>query len=1082
KEVNPFSPISGSQFIFDTPSSPVQKSKPCTSNLQSACRLSLTTHMLCSQEMALPQGVEVISINPSAGHLSASCSLPSGRVPYLLATSCSDEKVRFWMCNVSKREPSSVDSLVYQWEEWPLLVKETLPNSSVVSVPGQPIKVSCCHSGRIAVAYRQTTNPPLNSTPHLSTHRLLPSPPALASSPFSSKTHLTQTLHPCQSLPLSPNPANTKEPAVHISTFQCESTGGSQWILEQTIVLEGTDPTTFCAASDGPPGHANIPNNTDFSAPNGNCPGYANRSLVHLDWVSQEDGSHILTVGIGTKIYLYGRLSGKPPDLGLFSETNRDQSLSRLVLLRSVNLLSSVEGSLPIPVSLSWVRDGILVVGMDCEMHVYSQWQPPVAPKPSVTVVQDTDISSSVSSILSAVRQCQEDVFTTGASNISLTLPKRSLTRSMMSLAQKLRGKKTLYDLPVEMEDSGLFEAAHQLFPTLPQYHPVQLLELMDLGKVHRAKAILSHLVKCIAGEIVILKDNAAHPEKRVHSRTISVGGSTARDEKIFNKSESSSPDYTEISSVPPLPLYALLAADEDTAHREKGGSLSGDSGHGSSQTDAYDELFHAHNTPDLDPLNNEQEETGNKVLSSHLLHSSLPGLTRMEQMSLMALADTIATTSTDLKDNQDKSKGLSTCQYAWAFHSEAEEELLNMLPALQKGETTWAELRAMGVGWWLRSTNKLRRCIEKVAKASFQRNNDPLDAAIFYLAMKKKAVVWGLYRSQKNTKMTEFFHNNFSEDRWRKAALKNAFSLLGKQRFQHSAAFFLLAGSSAMSACNPEVFNFYIYLRTHPLLLRRHFSSSDKAKVALTTEVRRADSISLDERRLFFTTAYAHLHAGCPMLALDVLSKMPKVHKHSKVSHQGAKGIPHELSVGSRNGQASEPDWSPPGLNGYQSDGNSNSRSDSVLSFDWSQPSMTLPDEPLELRWDIDKDEEDEDEENNQERAKKADNSVFQDRQDSMLTIAETMKSEESEDSDDFIAPSEDIFLAHLKFTACLKIMSNELRTLSTGYELDGGKLRYQLCQWLEREVQTHTSYSSSDFIPFFIKMLLEYSSALCN
>lgn len=58
---------------------------------------------------------------------------------------------------------------------------------------------------------------------------------------------------------------------------------------------------------------------------------------------------------------------------------------------------------------------------------------------------------------------------------------------------------------------------------------------------------------------------------------------------------------------------------------------------------------------------------------------------------------------------------GLSTCQYAWAFHSEAEEELLNMLPALQKEETTWPELRSMGVGWWLRSTNKLRRCIEKV-------------------------------------------------------------------------------------------------------------------------------------------------------------------------------------------------------------------------------------------------------------------------------------------------------------------------------------------------------------------------------
>lgn len=34
-----------------------------------------------------------------------------------------------------------------------------------------------------------------------------------------------------------------------------------------------------------------------------------------------------------------------------------------------------------------------------------------------------------------------------------------------------------------------------------------------------------------------------------------------------------------------------------------------------------------------------------------------------------------------------------------------------------------------------------------QVARASLQRNNDPLDAAIFYLALKKKAVVWGLYR-----------------------------------------------------------------------------------------------------------------------------------------------------------------------------------------------------------------------------------------------------------------------------------------------------------------------------------------------
>uniref|UniRef100_A0A3P9LQA5 Dmx like 1 n=1 Tax=Oryzias latipes TaxID=8090 RepID=A0A3P9LQA5_ORYLA len=1100
KDLTTPSPMYNSQFLFDIPSSPViPRRKPSTTNLQTACRLSLTTRKLFSQELSLPPGVEAISFTPSAGHLSASCSLPAGRVPYLLASSCSDGKVRFWQCSVSAPEPTSTDDFVYQWEEWTLLVDERLPNCSAVSVPGRPINVSCSF------------------------------PPTL-----------------------------------------CDSTGGSQWILEQTIFLDSTDPTAGSSAVKG----VNLSSNIDLSMPNDNCPGSANRAMVHLDWVSQEDGSHILTVGIGTRIYMYGCLSGKPPELVLSSDAKRDHSLSRLVLLRSVSLVSSVDGSLPIPVSLSWVRDGILVVGMDCEMHVYSQWQP----------------------------QFQEDGVTSAAPTPLLAPPKKALTRSMMSLAQKLSGKKTVYDLPVEMEDSGLFEAAHQLFPTLPQYHPVQLLELMDLGKVHRAKAILSHLVKCIAGEIVTLKESTTNQEKRIRSRTISVGGSTARDEKIFSKSESSSPDYTEISSVPPLPLYALLAADEDTPQLEKGGSVSGDSGHGSSQTDAYDELFHTPNTVDLNLLNEEQEETGSKVidlskysptyfgpehaqvLSSHLLHSSLPGLTRMEQMSLMALADTIATTSTDLKDNQAKSKGgetldecglkfllavrlhtflstslppahraqllcqgLSTCHYAWAFHSEAEEELLNMLPAMQKGEPTWPELRSMGLGWWLRSTDKLRRCIEKVAKASFQKSNDPLDAAIFYLALKKKAVVWGLYRSQKNAKMTEFFRNNFSEDRWRKAALKNAFSLLGKQRFQHSAAFFLLAGSLKDAVevclekmqdlqlalvisrlyesefetsstykkilqrhvlgqdkqipthpdpflrsiaywvledysraldtlivqtqtcdrvcsplCNPEVFNFYIYLRTHPLLLRRHFASCDRAKVGLTTEGRRADSISLDERRLFFTTAYTHLQTGCPMLALEVLSKMPKVHKRSKLPNQDDSSISAELSVGSKNGPASDPDWSRSALNGFDSAGNSlsNSQSDSLLSFDWSQPSLNLPDEPLELKWDSDKDDEDADEDEEPQMTKEekdcktTENSVFQDIPNAFPAGTESSRQSDLKDEDDCIVPSDDILVCQLKFTACLKIMANELRTLSTGYELEGGKLRYQLCQWLEREV----------------------------
>lgn len=388
--------------------------------------------------------------------------------------------MRFWRCSISATLSCTKDDFLYQWEEWPLLLEESLPSSSAVSVPGHPIKVSCCHTGRIAVAYRKTPNSPWNSTSQLHPHSLLTSPPTLTSSPnvrqTSSYLNAAMTLTHSSNFASRFNPAN-REPTVHIGIFQCESTGGSQWILEQTIVLDKADPTVNHGNSNSTAGSADIPHIMDLM-PNEHCQGSGRKNLVHLDWVSQENGSHILTVGIGTKIFMYGRLSGKPPELCLTPDTSRDCSSSCLVLLRSVDLVSSVEGSLPIPVSLSWVRDGILVVGMDCEMHVYSQWQPPASLKGSA---QDTDMTSSFSSIISAVRQNQEDGTSQGP---LLSLPKRAVTRSMMSLAQKLSGKKTAYDLPVEMEDSGLFEAAQQLFPTLPQYHPVQLLELMDLGKV----------------------------------------------------------------------------------------------------------------------------------------------------------------------------------------------------------------------------------------------------------------------------------------------------------------------------------------------------------------------------------------------------------------------------------------------------------------------------------------------------------------------------------------------------------------------------------------------------------------------
>lgn len=311
----------------------------------------------------------------------------------------------------------------------------------------------------------------------------------------------------------------------------------------------------------------------------------------------------------------------------------------------------------------------------------------------------------------------------------------------------------------------------------------------------------------------------------------------------------------------------------------------------------------------------------------------------------------------------------------AWAYHSESQEELLNLIPSYAKGEPTWTQLRELGVGWWIRNQNLLRQCVQVLAKAAYQSKQDPMDAALYYLAMNKKNLLWGLYRSKRDERMTEFFSHNFAEDRWRKAALKNAYALLGKQRFEHAAAFFLLAGNlkDAVEIClnrlqdfqlaiiivrlyegdedylkkllyehilgcdpngenqdmtrahpdpflrsmalwtlkqhqaalstllignagtqhpaheeearetkeaDPNVFNFYVYLRTHPLLVRQHLANYGKRKVWLPggKQVVVEDSITPLERQLYFATAHGHFRAGCPALALEVLSKLPYV------------------------------------------------------------------------------------------------------------------------------------------------------------------------------------------------------------
>jgi hypothetical protein len=65
---------------------------------------------------------------------------------------------------------------------------------------------------------------------------------------------------------------------------------------------------------------------------------------------------------------------------------------------------------------------------------------------------------------------------------------------------------------------------------------------------------------------------------------------------------------------------------------------------------------------------------------------------------------------------------------------------------------------------------------------------HDPVACSLFYFALNKKNVLLGLWKlavsHPEQPAMLKFLANNFEEERWKTAALKNAFALLGKQRY----------------------------------------------------------------------------------------------------------------------------------------------------------------------------------------------------------------------------------------------------------------------------------------------------------
>jgi hypothetical protein len=295
--------------------------------------------------------------------------------------------------------------------------------------------------------------------------------------------------------------------------------------------------------------------------------------------------------------------------------------------------------------------------------------------------------------------------------------------------------------------------------------------------------------------------------------------------------------------------------------------------------------------------------------------------------------------------------------------------------------------------------------------------------------------------RYAQDAKMQEFFKNDFTQERWIKAAQKNAFALLGKQRFEHAAAFFLLAGkirdaievivnnlndiqlalliarlyesdeqNSVNNILNREIltkphtdpfyrsmaywllkdydrslntllendtfeeqqsiFIFYDYLKQHPLVLR--------AK-QLTNETSNHFAV---ERRVHFQTAYYYLKTGCPLLALEILAKLP-----ANII------LSNEIKTPT-----------------------TETKNEKIEIMDWGQPvTNKIEDDELKLDWSDDEQEE---------KETKPEEKVIPIENKSVKQQFDTIGQ-------------------YMKLICCLKIIVEEMATLATGFEVAGGQLR---------------------------------------
>ena len=731
--------------------------------------------VLCSA-LPLPHRSYVVHSSPACDIASSlQLQLPTLSAPFLFTTACSDATLRCWQLSAGNSIAMELKKQCVTEPIRPITVGTSRRLDSLEFELSE-VYVGCTAPSSVEeLSYRNITcglnlkqNTIINALPMDSE-----TPCAIANA-YAGRMALAHLLtRPPESL------QNPRRPSVNplgryaaVTIWECESTGGLRWLCEANLLLSGVGGVSKEAFG-------------------------SEVDTVHLEWLPMENGAYLLATCFESIISIFGM--ALPQVEGDFSKlvssrTNRflPQKKSSSTLITSENSKVSWVCLLQFPCAkrypglsisqFAYTGSNSLLITVGTEIHIYS----------------------------CMVRGSKLEAFT----------PTQKERRAVSKSPSRVFRQRESSEGSTKLTDSdiiNLLDFAHARNTPLPQYHPKILLELMNSGKLPAVKAILINLVKyLLLYESRRLTSEGEDDDDKemsyMHGLTGGEENDTVKRKRMLSvtsdgqlKRSRSLGSKVEVETIPSLSLSKLgifgtsssSVPEPDSTrqeHTDNGNDVVAEEAEDddlfalttelATPTDGFNFTFDENNErelnfSDVNPFTSDLTPEMSKKLSSILQYAQLADLSDLEQVRLMAIAETVANTKMAFETTQASCTGqggvvsgdgglhlstagagyastgltqgvgggeamdecgiryllalknyislseslpsgvhpgrLSSSDFIWAFHSEAEMELLASLPCVQNDELKWAELRNVGVGWWLRSLETLRRLTEKV-------------------------------------------------------------------------------------------------------------------------------------------------------------------------------------------------------------------------------------------------------------------------------------------------------------------------------------------------------------------------------